>query len=763
MPVVPTYQPGQVAPQATPFVPQSAASATLDVFGGNTARALTEAGATVDAGAEKLNRILIQRQIDDNEREAKRLDVELSSRLRTIGYGDGTAENQGFYALQGENALNSVKDTKERMRRAKLEIAGQVKNVKVLDMFGQSADVRIEQELGAVDRFTLRAREVANDATDEARISEARDDAATNPDYIPRSLAVVQGTVDAISERKGYSDVAKAARLAQDQTAVISGAVDTALQRDATTGMDTAREIYYKYRDKVSGAVRADIEKKLETNSLLRKSQETTTSLMTRFPNDPAGAKAEARKITSARLQQAVIVELQSRYAEQKADAGYNRPEMSQEAAASYHQNSRSRPEALASARRDFKGADLVAVEGRINELYDRDLKTATEDRLATATQKSDEIIRSSRNETEALAAVGKIENPEVRAATSQLVQAAYADTRRIAAEQAKREAPDIAAEIAKDKTLTEAAQIQKARDKYDGELEAEVIKGLEHIHTKQKQQEDRDKGRIAADAYNAMYDKGMTFAEWRREHPEEQAIIAGDGTLMGSLQNADRAVREGRVYATVSDDEVRTKVLNMPTEELARVDLQGLKAVMTRKDHDEITRKVVAAKARVEATQENLAVFSAGSSALKRFAPKKMVNKQYRDALKPSQLQAAENEMTAFINGFTSQGKLPTQEVINAEAARIMTQVEADPPGLFNRFEGVAGDLKRMTAEQKATARVPMEVLRQDRSDLMERIRAAITLSGKNPDDEDLVEQIAGAIVLKDVARRNRLLGLGE
>ena len=157
MPTVP-----QAAPtvQSRPIDPgfQSASAATLDVFGGQNAAGLDQTGRRIAAAGDELHRLALKSMMEDNEREAKKLDVELSSALRSINYGDGTAQNPGYFGLKGEAALQGYEGAQKAVREAQKKLLDGAKNDRVKEMFGEVSARRLETELNTMARFVGQER-----------------------------------------------------------------------------------------------------------------------------------------------------------------------------------------------------------------------------------------------------------------------------------------------------------------------------------------------------------------------------------------------------------------------------------------------------------------------------------------------------------------------------------------------------------------------------------------------------------------------------
>lgn len=157
------------------------------------------------------------------------------------------------------------------------------------------------------------------------------------------------------------------------------------------------------------------------------------------------------------------------------------------------------------------------------------------------------------------------------------------------------------------------------------------------------------------------------------------------------------------------------------------------------------------------EKTLTDQAPYNNALSVLKNFAPESyQFGSQAANDKARAKQQKAIRAMTSFVDGFTKEGKRPTRAEVEQEASRIFLDMWADPPGLFNAFEGLAIDADTMTPEQRAIVSVPVDKVP---SDLRGEIVYEIRRSGLDVTDS-LVSNLAGAYAAKDSARAKRLLG---
>lgn len=243
-------------PLATPA--QTARGATSLAFGGGTGEAQAALAQGLNDVSDEIGTIALKEQIEENERVAKDLENQLAARLREISFGDGTAENPGFYGLKGENAINGNAEVRKAIAEARDELKALAPNERVKSMFSDVANRRIETELTRIASHVSSERNNAQQATAETRMREAADDAAANwsdPKIIDRSLGIVTAEAIASGERNGWSPEVTQSRIEQAQTQVLRSAIETAVAVDP----EAAQALVETYEDKLDGTSRASI------------------------------------------------------------------------------------------------------------------------------------------------------------------------------------------------------------------------------------------------------------------------------------------------------------------------------------------------------------------------------------------------------------------------------------------------------------------------------------------------------------------------
>lgn len=314
-------------PQATPTVQsrpidpgyQSAAAASLDAFGASQGAALAQTGARIQGVADEAGRLALKAMIEDNEREAKKLDVELSSTLRGINYGDGTAQNPGYFGLKGEAALSGYANAQKAVQEAQKKLTEGAKNDRVKQMFGEVAARRVESELNTMARFVGQERVRAADTVSEARLSEAANDAAkswNDPKVVGRSIGLAVNEIKDMAQRNGWGPEVEAAKVREATSVIATGAAKAALAVEAT---GAAQRIFKQYESSFSPEARASISRQIREGSVQHSAQALRDQAIAAHPGDLAKQAEFIRQRASGPVENAAMASITTWHSIQRA------------------------------------------------------------------------------------------------------------------------------------------------------------------------------------------------------------------------------------------------------------------------------------------------------------------------------------------------------------------------------------------------------------------------------------------------------------
>lgn len=286
MVTVPAISTPQV--ESRPVAPgyQDASGASLGAFGAHGARALQQGGQALSHTSDELFRTALRAQIEDNERQAKALDVEMSAAVRAATYGDGTPQNPGFYNMRGENAIAGHALAQKAVTEARQKLLQSAKNDRVREMFGDVSSKRLEHEFSTMDRFVGQERRRAADTVSEARMQEAAADAAkawNDPAVLRRSIGVANGEVAAMAERNGWSPEVVKAKVQESNSLIVYAAAKSAL---AVENTGAAARIFKEYSGNLTAEVRTSLSKAIRDGSVAGAGQALAAQARALHPGD---------------------------------------------------------------------------------------------------------------------------------------------------------------------------------------------------------------------------------------------------------------------------------------------------------------------------------------------------------------------------------------------------------------------------------------------------------------------------------------------
>lgn len=294
MPTVPTKEVSSGTVRAIDPSFSSARGATEGAFGVGVARAAEQSGAGLSKVGDQIGAMALKMQIEDNERAAKDADVALSARLRMLAVGDGTEGNSGYFGRKGQDAVDATSDYNKSVEDARREIAESLPNDRARQLFQSSAATRVNSALTEGAKYSIGQRTVASNATSEARIGEAIDDAAaawSDPKIVARSVAVAEAEVADVGERNGWTPEVTKSKMEAARTKVYSQAIMAASEQDPMA----AQELYNKHKTDIDGTARPGIEKVLEAGTLRQQSQQSAAEIQAAMPGDLKAQIARAK------------------------------------------------------------------------------------------------------------------------------------------------------------------------------------------------------------------------------------------------------------------------------------------------------------------------------------------------------------------------------------------------------------------------------------------------------------------------------------
>jgi hypothetical protein len=312
MATVPSYGVGNV--ESRPLAPGYQQNLGGDTGALEQGKALERAAVRLDRASDQLGAVAIDAQREDNEREVKRLDVAFSEAIRTVGYGDGTEQNPGYYSLQGEAAVAARQGAMDAIKKQHADLVKDVTNPRVRDLFSRASAVRAEHEFGQIERHTMSQRKVANDATSEARLGAAASDAAAawnNAEVMAMSKTIAKSEIAGMAARNGWSPEVRKMKELEANSVIVQGAIKGAL---AANDVETAQKLYDQNINGLTGTVKTNITTMLREQSMDKAAQSLRDQALLLYPNDPEKGLKYVRDNAEGKLEDEALTRVRQQY-----------------------------------------------------------------------------------------------------------------------------------------------------------------------------------------------------------------------------------------------------------------------------------------------------------------------------------------------------------------------------------------------------------------------------------------------------------------
>jgi len=258
MPVVPRITERTVLEKAGPIALQSP-NVPAGAFGASQGRAIARLGEQVVGISDDIFKASIALQDEDDQREFKKLDIELSSFIRTVGIG--TEEEEGFLGTEGENTIQAFPKAQIAIQNKRAELLAGASNNRVKRMFSVSSEQRVEKGLSSFLTHLTKQRKRANKATGDARIAEEIDNATAAPfdrDILERAIVIVEAETATLF--KDFSqDV-----IDNEVEKAVTNLLDKVITAASRLDNRQARKIFDDFFLKIDGVSRAGISIRLE-------------------------------------------------------------------------------------------------------------------------------------------------------------------------------------------------------------------------------------------------------------------------------------------------------------------------------------------------------------------------------------------------------------------------------------------------------------------------------------------------------------------
>ena len=222
-------------------------------------------------GLANMGQALQRIQLQDEENELKSLDVELSNRIRAELYGDPESGQEGYFTTQNNDALDGYVPVRQRIAKIRDEMLQDVGSSRVKDRFTVAAGRRLNVAFTEMAQHNNRARNAVSQQVSEARINNAKNDAADNPAVLPQSLAAIGQEVVAKMNRSGVTDGEVIANeVEKEQTDAVMQSLNLQLSQGNANG---AAALLRDYADIITPAARAKASAAVMRNLVVEEAQ----------------------------------------------------------------------------------------------------------------------------------------------------------------------------------------------------------------------------------------------------------------------------------------------------------------------------------------------------------------------------------------------------------------------------------------------------------------------------------------------------------
>ena len=660
--------------QFAPAAPiRTARFATPMAFGLGQARGMEAISQGLANMANSLQRI----QLQDEENELKSLDVELSNRIRAELYGDPETGQEGYLTSQNNAALDGYVPVRQRIAKIRDEMIQDISSSRVKDRFTVAAGRRLNIAYTEMAQHNNRARNNVSQQVAEARINNAKNDAADNPAVLPQSLATIGQEVVAKMNRAGVTDdTVIANEVEKEQSDAVLQSINLQLSENNANG---AAALLRDYADIISPAARAKASVAVMRNLVVEEAQTLAD-------------EAQAQGLRGEEARQFV------------KDSASN-PEVRDNAMARLDTMDRRRRQ----ERQDRLAVAAEALPGQSQAEFDRIRGLGGDDYA--------QMIEMAR----------EIEDPRTRAATVDLLRREEADDAR------RNSAANVAEEV---DLLVKDAIAQAGSDDPDavqGVLdEWEVTqpdrfstavenKAMNVVLERERQRKVLQQAQIqeARVAGSQAIAQGQPLDAFLSANPGYAEELAKSPEAQATLRQMDHARATGEVFARASDGQTLHNYRQMTAQEQVETNLLEMRHKMNASEFSEASRMQAAARNHLARAQdENLRwINTEVDKAMRALSPS---GRDYGTTKASDSDRAINNAifsraLVEIENFVDSEGRNPRPSEIQEIVAREVAGVSIERQGFFSPVtQFLFGDVQidptqfeGITAEQVDTATV--------------------------------------------------------
>ena len=621
---------------------RTARFATPNAFGLGQAKGL----AAFSQGLANMGQALERIQLQDEENELKSLDVELSNRIRAELYGDPESGQEGYFTTQNNDALDGYVPVRQRIAKIRDEMLQDIGSNRVKDRFTVAAGRRLNVAFTEMAQHNNSARNNVSQQVSEARINNAKNDAADNPAVLPQSLAAIGQEVVAKMNRSGVTDdTVIANEVEKEQTDAVLQSINLQLSQGNANG---AAALLRDYAEIITPAALAKASAAVMRNLTIEEGQRIAD-------------EAEAQGLRGAGAREFV-----------KAQA--SNPAIRDDAMSRIDYQARNRR----LERQDTMQAISEALPGKAQAQFD-EIRGLVGDDFAQGIEMAREI-EDPRLRDEVVRRLS-VEEGRDRARNSPANVANEVDLMvRSAIEEAGSDDPDDIAGVLEEWNKTRP-------DEFSATL---TNKAMGVVLERERQREALQTANIreARTNISAAIAGGQPMDAALSANPGFAEELAKSPEAMATLRAMDHARATGETFALVSDGQTMHNFRQLTPQDMAEVNLLEQRHLMNPSEFSEASRMQAAVRDHLaKAEDANLRwVVSAVDTALKRYSPSgRDYGTDRASDTDRAMNNAIYNRTVAEIQDFISaNGREPYPTEIDEIASRNAATVVTERQGLF-------------------------------------------------------------------------------
>jgi hypothetical protein len=299
-------------------------------------------GAAVEELGNTVSDIALKWKNEEDERDAKTNDALLAKKIRETEFGDGTAENPGYYGLKGQAALEAHDKTAKTIRKYREELAEKSASRGSRARFEKTSQARLNNVFDKMASHRVSAHLDANKKASDASITENTQSAIANAqnfksDEFEQYLGAVTGEARkiAVAEIGDPANIKDEAKRKRAQT-YIKSKIETAvskvhelalgnlMDRKDPGAAKRAKDYFQKFKGEIDSQKHAALKTSLDDVSRLELAQNVVGWLKMKHDFTTSKGRKAAREFIEGKYsdenEKQILAELKTKIADATSD-----------------------------------------------------------------------------------------------------------------------------------------------------------------------------------------------------------------------------------------------------------------------------------------------------------------------------------------------------------------------------------------------------------------------------------------------------------